>query len=280
MYAYRCSDDRINMPFQSSNFVSFINTIASVTSKAGEALGKIGRDGGGSSTSGRDGDHSFSISLSLSEPYTLSGVTWPNLCRHLEDRLETLAGEDLDSGLAFQTDHNKKKNKQEYSLGVARNKISRNQESRKIRKEESKNRKAQVNEELKKMGDTHMIVATLIATITFAAGCTMPGGYNSNEGSNQGMPLLLREAAFKVFVITNTIAMICSTSSALLYVTASVYYVRNKDEVSKKMKRYIIALNLILIAVAAMIVAFIAGSLAVLTHSLGLVISVYLIGGA
>ncbi|GMP77268.1 hypothetical protein CsSME_00033593 [Camellia sinensis var. sinensis] len=118
----------------------------------------------------------------------------------------------------------------EYSLGVARNKISRNQESRKIRKEESKNRKAQVNEELKKMGDTHMIVATLIATITFAAGCTMPGGYNSNEGSNQGMPLLLREAAFKVFVITNTIAMICSTSSALLYVTASVYYVRNKDE--------------------------------------------------
>ncbi|KAL7210041.1 hypothetical protein ACSBR1_031588 [Camellia fascicularis] len=110
---------------------------------------------------------------------------------------------------------------------------------------------------MKKMGDTHMVVATLIAAITFAAGFTMPGGYNNNEGSNQGMPLQLREAAFKVFVITNTIAVICSTSSVFLYVTASLYYVTDEDDTDKLRKRYLTALLLILIAVATMIVTFI-----------------------
>ncbi|KAI7981766.1 Ankyrin repeat-containing protein [Camellia lanceoleosa] len=167
---------------------------------------------------------------------------------------------------------------------IGRNIMNQNQELAKITREKSEKRGAQskermkaMNEEWKKVGDTHMIVATLIAAITFAAGFTMPGGYNSNEGSNQGMPLLLREAAFKVFVITNTIAVICSTSSAFLYVTASLYYVQHKDDVEKPMKRYLMALLLILIAVAAMIVAFITGSFAMLAHSLGLVISVCLI---
>ncbi|KAL7204902.1 hypothetical protein ACSBR2_017921 [Camellia fascicularis] len=128
------------------------------------------------------------------------------------------------------------------------------------------------------MGDTHMIVATLITTITFAPGCTMPGGYNSNKGSNEGMPLLLREAAFKVFVITNTIAMICSTSSVFLYVTASVYYFNENDDVVTLDKRYRVALFLVLVAIAAMIVAFITGSYAVLAQSLGLAIFVCVVG--
>ncbi|CAL5416317.1 unnamed protein product [Camellia sinensis] len=147
-----------------------------------------------------------------------------------------------------------------------RNIINENQKSIEIREEESKKNEAQVkeskkvrHEELNKMSNTHMVVATLIATITFAAGFTMSGGYNSNEGSNQGMPLLLREAAFKVFIITNTIAVICSTSSAFLYVTASLYFAENGGDEEKPMKRYRIALLLILIAVATMIVAFITG---------------------
>ncbi|CAL5347310.1 unnamed protein product [Camellia sinensis] len=155
-----------------------------------------------------------------------------------------------------------------YEKDGGRNIVSTDQELRKKWKEERNKREAQYkelnkawNEEMKKMGDTHMVVATLIATITFAAGFTMPGGYNSNEGSNQGMPLLLREAAFKVFVITNTIAVMCSTSSVFLYVTASLYYVLDKDnDENKPPKRYMTALLLILIAVAAMIVAFITGS--------------------
>ncbi|GMP77274.1 hypothetical protein CsSME_00033597 [Camellia sinensis var. sinensis] len=75
-------------------------------------------------------------------------------------------------------------------------------EENKVRVEEN-NRRAQ----------THLIVATLIATVTFAAGFTMPGGYDGNQGPEQGMPVLLRAAAFQAFAITNTIAMICSISA-------------------------------------------------------------------
>ncbi|KAI7981776.1 Ankyrin repeat-containing protein NPR4 [Camellia lanceoleosa] len=71
-------------------------------------------------------------------------------------------------------------------------------------------------EENNRRAQTHLIVATLIATVTFAVGFTMPGRYDSNQGPEQGMPVLLRAVAFKAFVITNTIAMICSISARFL----------------------------------------------------------------
>lgn len=63
----------------------------------------------------------------------------------------------------------------------------------------------------------NIIVATLILTVTFAAGFTVPGGFDSNPGKNQGMPILLRNTAFKIFVITNALAFLCSISSIFFY---------------------------------------------------------------
>ncbi|KAK3010779.1 hypothetical protein RJ639_011999 [Escallonia herrerae] len=40
---------------------------------------------------------------------------------------------------------------------------------------------------LKKVAQTHLIVATLIATVTFAAGFTLPGCYESNDVPNKGL---------------------------------------------------------------------------------------------
>ncbi|KAI8012604.1 Ankyrin repeat-containing protein [Camellia lanceoleosa] len=59
--------------------------------------------------------------------------------------------------------------------------------------------------EIKKTGDTHLIVAALIATVTFAVGFTMPGGYDGNPGPNQGMATLTRETAFQAFAQTGSI---------------------------------------------------------------------------
>ncbi|KAE9445307.1 hypothetical protein C3L33_22795, partial [Rhododendron williamsianum] len=72
-----------------------------------------------------------------------------------------------------------------------------------------------------KLFQTIVIVAALIATITFAAAFTIPGGYDGNQGRrDQGMAILARESAFKAFVITNTIAMrrklVIITVSAML----------------------------------------------------------------
>ncbi|XP_057991429.1 ankyrin repeat-containing protein At5g02620-like [Hevea brasiliensis] len=40
--------------------------------------------------------------------------------------------------------------------------------------------------ELEKTSQSHQIVATLIATITFAAGFTLPGGYSDHDGPDEG----------------------------------------------------------------------------------------------
>ncbi|XP_028084251.1 protein ACCELERATED CELL DEATH 6-like isoform X4 [Camellia sinensis] len=53
--------------------------------------------------------------------------------------------------------------------------------------------------------NTLLFVSTLIATVTFAAGCTIPGGYNNIE-PDQGMPTMLKHKWFHIFIFCDTIA--------------------------------------------------------------------------
>jgi len=53
------------------------------------------------------------------------------------------------------------------------------------------------------------LVAILIATITFAAAFTLPGGYSSDAGT-EGLPIMAKKVAFQAFLISDTIAM-CSS---------------------------------------------------------------------
>ncbi|KAH7859176.1 hypothetical protein Vadar_032548 [Vaccinium darrowii] len=111
-----------------------------------------------------------------------------------------------------------------------------------------------------------MLVATLIATATFAAGFNIPGGYEATQGPDEGMAVLVREASFKAFVIANTIAVMCSTSSILCYFFAALY---NNDD-NKTAQRYMNGFFLVLISIVAMTVGFLSGTYAILVHSLGL----------
>ncbi|CAL8151517.1 unnamed protein product [Prunus armeniaca] len=65
-------------------------------------------------------------------------------------------------------------------------------------------------------GQTLLMVATLITTVTFAAAFTMPGGYNNDVGPDQGQALLQSNNFFKWFIITDSIAMTCSIIAACL----------------------------------------------------------------
>ncbi|KAK8506646.1 hypothetical protein V6N12_013460 [Hibiscus sabdariffa] len=57
-----------------------------------------------------------------------------------------------------------------------------------------------------------LVVATLIATVTFAAAFTVPRGLIT-AGPDVGKATLIRKPAFKAFVLTNTCAMLLSTAA-------------------------------------------------------------------
>ena len=74
---------------------------------------------------------------------------------------------------------------------------------------------------LKDVSNAHLLVATLIATVTFAAGFSLPGGYNEDK-PNKGKSVLSTKAVFKVFVITDAMAFYCSTAAVFLHFFASL----------------------------------------------------------
>ncbi|ONH97300.1 hypothetical protein PRUPE_7G182500 [Prunus persica] len=93
----------------------------------------------------------------------------------------------------------------------------------------------------KNIRESHLIVATLVATVTFTAGVTMPGGYYQSDasggnamskvskqnvmvpapapikGTTPGYAVLTKNAAFKIFFVFNMLALCLSTYSVLVH---------------------------------------------------------------
>ncbi|OMO71948.1 hypothetical protein CCACVL1_18010 [Corchorus capsularis] len=127
-------------------------------------------------------------------------------------------------------------------------------------------------EQIKGMASINLIVTTLIATVSFAAGFTMPGGYRS-DGPDQGMAILSRKLAFRVFVITNALAFCLSSTSMFLHYCKS--FVEKLDTIASY--TYMTTL-LTSHAITAMVIAFVSGTYAALVDSPGLAKAVVSIG--
>ncbi|PVH33790.1 hypothetical protein PAHAL_8G066200 [Panicum hallii] len=63
------------------------------------------------------------------------------------------------------------------------------------------------------------LVAILIATITFSAAFTLPGGYSTDTG-NEGLPIMARKFAFQAFLISDSLAMCSSLAVAFICIIA------------------------------------------------------------
>ncbi|XVE89938.1 hypothetical protein DITRI_Ditri20bG0036400 [Diplodiscus trichospermus] len=127
-------------------------------------------------------------------------------------------------------------------------------------------------EKLQNIATINLLVTTLIATVSFAAGFTMPGGYNS-DGPEEGMAILSKKSAFRVFVIANALAFCFSTISMFLHYWKS--FVEKLDVLA--FYTYITSL-LTNFGITAMVIAFVSGSYATLADSPGLAKAVLSIG--
>lgn len=63
------------------------------------------------------------------------------------------------------------------------------------------------------------VIAVLVATVSFASGLTVPGGFNSSDygpagHGNEGMATLVNKTMFQVFIISDTVAMYFSIIGA------------------------------------------------------------------
>ncbi|KAH7675646.1 26S proteasome regulatory complex subunit PSMD10 protein, partial [Dioscorea alata] len=74
------------------------------------------------------------------------------------------------------------------------------------------------------LSKTLALLSILIATVTFTAGFTVPGGYSSGSSSNdniqEGTAILSNKFCFKVFLISNALAMVCSLTATCCLVHA------------------------------------------------------------
>ena len=125
---------------------------------------------------------------------------------------------------------------------------------------------------VKQVSETNMLVATLIATVTFTAAFTVPGGFNQNGNVGEGLVVLSKIAAFRVFLIANTLAFGLSTTSVFVRFLASAT-IEGAIFHREVVRRPSLLINW---SIGALLVAFIAGTYTVVPHPFGIAVVVIL----
>ncbi|CAI8596674.1 unnamed protein product [Vicia faba] len=105
---------------------------------------------------------------------------------------------------------------------------------------------------IKDTSNSCMLVATLIATIAFAAAITVPGGNNQDKG----IPIFLKDNTFMVFVVSDALALFSSMASLLVFLAILNARFAEEDFVMALPERLILGLASLFIAIVTTMVAF------------------------
>ncbi|KAM3754962.1 hypothetical protein ACB098_02G002700 [Castanea mollissima] len=131
---------------------------------------------------------------------------------------------------------------------------------------------------MEKNAKAQAIVDALIATVSFTAGITVPGGF-VQDGRNAGSAILMKNDSFKAFIILDTIALVLSTSALFIHLSMMPTWIHT-TRVTFAVRRFFsqVATILTLLATGTMVLSFATGTYAVLAHSLSLAIATCIIG--
>ncbi|XP_043690034.1 ankyrin repeat-containing protein ITN1-like isoform X2 [Telopea speciosissima] len=105
---------------------------------------------------------------------------------------------------------------------------------------------------MKDTASSCMVVATLIATVVFAAAFTVPGGDNNNNG----IPIFIKAKSFMVFAISDALALFSSATSVLMFLSILTSRYAEEDFAKSLPKRMIIGLATLFVSIATMMIAF------------------------
>ena len=97
-----------------------------------------------------------------------------------------------------------------------------------------------------------MIVATLITTVVFATAFTVPGGSSQDTGT----PILLKSIWFRVFFISDAIALFSSSSSILIFLSILTSRFTEMDFLVSLPSKLVLGLTTLFISIAGMVAAF------------------------
>ncbi|XP_024174687.1 ankyrin repeat-containing protein NPR4 isoform X5 [Rosa chinensis] len=99
------------------------------------------------------------------------------------------------------------------------------------------------------------VIGALIVTIMFAAAFTIPGGNNGTSG----LPMFINENLFLVFIASDTISLIFSTTSVIIFLGILTSRYAEADFLQNLPTKMMIGLLTLFIAIATMMIAFSCG---------------------
>ncbi|KAI3832004.1 hypothetical protein MKX03_006378 [Papaver bracteatum] len=115
--------------------------------------------------------------------------------------------------------------------------------------------------------ESSMLVASLVATVVFAAAITVPGGtISDSDDKNNGTPIFLLEKAFVVFVVADALAFFSSITSAMMFITVLTSRYIELDFLQSLPRKIILNLITLSLSISFMMVTFGAALVIILGH--------------
>lgn len=121
---------------------------------------------------------------------------------------------------------------------------------------------------LKNTASSCMLVATLITTVMFAAIFTVPGGNNNNNG----YPIFMHTTSFKVFALSDALALFSSVISVLMFLSILTSRYAQEDFLVSLPRRLSVGIATLFFSIITMLIAFGATFFIVLGHQLAWIV--------